>query len=61
VGSVLVAVKLPSGKPFAVALTVMLVIALIGLVLAILIPRQRVEAAATSSPDPAPVTSQATP
>jgi len=50
VGSILVAVKLPSGKPFSVALTVMLVIALIGLVLAILIPRQRVEAAATSSP-----------
>jgi MFS family permease len=61
VGSILVAVKLPSGKPFAVVLTVMLVIALIGLVLAILIPRQRVEAAATSSPDPPPVTSQATP
>jgi MFS family permease len=61
VGSVLVAAKLPSGKPFAVALTVMLVIALIGLVLAILIPRQQVEAAPTSSPDPAPVTSQATP
>jgi MFS family permease len=61
VGSVLVAVKLPSGKPFAVALTVMLVIALIGLVLAILIPRQRVEAAATSSPDPAPATPQAKP
>jgi hypothetical protein len=39
----------------------MLVIALIGLVLAILIPRQRIEAAATSSPDPASVTSEATP
>jgi len=61
VGSVLVAVKLPEGRPFAVALTIMLVVALIGLVLAILIPRQRVEAAATSSPDPAPVTSQPTP
>jgi MFS family permease len=40
VGSVLVAVALPKGQPFAVALTIMLVIALIGLVLAILIPRQ---------------------
>ena len=40
VGSVLVAVKLPAGKPFAVALTVMLVITLLGLVLAVLIPRQ---------------------
>jgi MFS family permease len=39
VGSVLVAVKLPEGRPFAVALTVMLVIALIGLVIAVLIPR----------------------
>ena len=33
VGSVLVAVKLPAGKPFAVALTMMLVFTLIGLVL----------------------------
>jgi MFS family permease len=39
VGSVLVAAKLPAGKPFAAALTVMLVFALIGLVLAVLIPR----------------------
>ena len=44
VGSVLVAVKLPEGRPFAVALTSMLVVALIGLVLAVLIPRQQVEA-----------------
>ena len=43
VGSVLVAVKLPEGRPFGVALTVMLVVALIGLVLAVLIPRQQVE------------------
>ncbi len=43
VGSVLVAVTLPAGKPFAVALTTMLVITLIGLVLAILIPRQPIE------------------
>ena len=48
VGSVLVAVKLPEGRPFAVALTTMLVVALIGLVLAVLIPRQQVEA--TPSP-----------
>ena len=40
VGSVLVAVKLPAGKPFAVALSVMLAITLIGLVLAVLIPRR---------------------
>jgi MFS family permease len=45
VGSVLVAVKLPAGKPFAVALTMLLVIALIGLVIAALIPRQPIEAA----------------
>jgi MFS family permease len=40
VGSVLVATKLPAGKPFAIALATMLVIALVGLVLAVLIPRQ---------------------
>ena len=40
VGSVLVAVKLPAGQPFAVGLAMMLVIALIGLVLGVLIPRQ---------------------
>jgi MFS family permease len=44
VGSVMVAVKLPEGKPFAAALIMMLVITLIGLVLAILIPRQPIEA-----------------
>jgi MFS family permease len=44
VGSVLVAVKLPEGKPFAVALTMMIVFTLIGLVLAVLIPRQPLEA-----------------
>jgi hypothetical protein len=36
---VLVAAKLPAGKPFAVALSVMLVSGLIGLVIAVLIPR----------------------
>ena len=39
VGSVMVAVKLPAGKPFAVALTMLLVFTLIGLVLGVLIPR----------------------
>jgi MFS family permease len=39
VGSVLVAVKLPVGKPFAVALIMMLVFGLIGLVISVLIPR----------------------
>jgi MFS family permease len=41
VGSVLVAAMLPEGKPFAVALTVMLAIALLVLVLAVLIPVRR--------------------
>ena len=39
VGSVLVAVKLPAGKPFAAALVMMLVITVTGLVLGILLPR----------------------
>ena len=46
VGSVLVAAKLPAGKPFAAAMAVLAVIALIGLGLAVLIPR-RPGAAAT--------------
>ena len=55
VGSFLVAVKLPAGKPFAVALTMMLVFTLIGLVLGILIPRRPVDAteAAEESATPA--------
>jgi MFS family permease len=53
VGSILVAVKLPEGRPFAVALTMLLVIALIGLVLAALIPRKPIETAATLSTEPA--------
>jgi MFS family permease len=40
VGSVLVAVALPAGKPFAAASVMLLVFALIGLVLAVLLPRQ---------------------
>ena len=58
VGSVLVAVKLPSGKPFAVALTVMLMLTLLGLVLAVLIPRRPIEATAPASPGAAPAASQ---
>jgi MFS family permease len=55
VGSVLVAVKLPEGKPFAAGLIMLLVLAVIGLVLAILIPRQPVEAPTPSAADAAPV------
>jgi predicted MFS family arabinose efflux permease len=40
VGSVLVAAELPAGKPFALALATMAVITVIGLVLAVLIPRR---------------------
>jgi predicted MFS family arabinose efflux permease len=54
VGSVLVAVTLPKGKPFAVALAIMLVIALIGLVLAILIPRQPTQTAEPADSGVAP-------
>ena len=54
VGSVMVAVKLPEGRPFAVALTTMLVIALIGLVLAVLIPRQPVQASEQANSGAAP-------
>ncbi len=46
VGSILVAVKLPAGKPFAAALTTMLAVTIIGLVLAVFLPRQRVGVAA---------------
>jgi MFS family permease len=55
VGSVLVAVTLPAGKPFAVALATMLVITLVGLVIAVLIPRRPVEAG--QSADSSPVSS----
>jgi hypothetical protein len=54
-----VAVKLPVGKPFAVGLATMLVITLIGLVLAVLIPRRPVETAKPTSPvTAAPTTSR---
>jgi MFS family permease len=49
VGSVMVAVTLPEGKPFAVALIMLLVLTLLGLILAFLIPRQPV--GATESPN----------
>ena len=61
VGSALVAVKLPEGKPFAVALTIMLAITLIGLVLAVLIPRQPIDASTTPSPGTETATRQPTP
>ena len=54
VGSVMVAVKLPAGKPFAVALTMMLVFTLIGLVLGVLIPRGSIEATEPADVDSAP-------
>jgi len=50
VGSALVAVKLPEGKPFAVALIMMIVFTVIGLVLGFLIPRGPIEATAAPSP-----------
>ena len=60
VGSVLVAVKLPEGKPFAVAMTMLLVITFIGLVLAVLMPRKPIEAATAESPGAEPATRQPT-
>jgi MFS family permease len=61
VGSVLVAVTLPEGKPFAVALTIMLVLTLIGLVLAVLIPRQPVQATEPAESATAPATRPSAP
>jgi MFS family permease len=54
VGSVLVAVKLPVGKPFAVALTMMLVFTLIGLVLGVLIPRHSADSTEVAEASRAP-------
>jgi MFS family permease len=54
VGSVLVAVTLPEGGPFAVALTTMLVITLIGLILAVLIPREPARATEPAGTGAAP-------
>ena len=61
VGSVVVAVKLPEGRPIGVALTIMLVFALIGLVLAVLIPRKPIDTRAPESPGTETVTRQPTP
>ena len=60
VGSVLVAVKLPAGKPFAVALTMMIVFTLIGLVLGVLIPRTPIDAKAAGTPGTEPAAQQPT-
>jgi predicted benzoate:H+ symporter BenE len=53
VGSILVAVKMPAGKPFATALALMLVVALAGLVLTVFMPRQPHGTAAPSGQSPA--------
>jgi MFS family permease len=55
VGSVLVAVKMPAGRPFAAGLIVMLVFTLIGLLLAVLIPRERAGTAKPADADTAAV------
>jgi MFS family permease len=56
VGSVLVAVKQPAGKPFAAALIMLLVFTVIGLVLGVLIPREPVEASPETKSDMEPAT-----
>jgi MFS family permease len=53
VGSVLVAVKMPAGRPFAAALIIMLVFTLIGLVISVLIPRAPVGTPGEAAPGPA--------
>jgi MFS family permease len=53
VGSALVAVKLPEGKPFAVGLIMMLVFTLIGLVIAVLLPRGHDRTPEEAAPGPA--------
>ncbi len=58
VGSALVAVKLPAGKPFAVALTMMIIFTVIGLVLAVLIPRGPIDGVAAETPDTGSATRQ---
>ena len=50
VGSILVAVKMPEGKPFAAALVTLIVITLIGLVLSVLLPRQQASAPTPGAP-----------
>jgi MFS family permease len=51
VGSVLVAAKVPGGGPHAAALTVLVVITLIGLLIALFLPKQQAEA--RREPEPA--------
>jgi MFS family permease len=58
VGSALVAVKLPAGKPFAVALTIMIIFTVIGLVLGVFIPRGPIDGVAAETPDTGPATRQ---
>ena len=55
VGSILVAVKLPAGKPFAAAFIVMIAFTAIGLLLAILLPRRKATAAQPADADTAAV------
>ena len=50
VGSVLVAVKMPAGKPFAVAVAVMLAFAVSGLIISVLIPRASSSTSAEAVP-----------
>jgi MFS family permease len=50
VGSVLVAVSMPAGKPFAVAVLMLLVITLIGMLVAVLIPSGRADPGTGSRP-----------
>jgi MFS family permease len=54
-GSILVAVKLPAGKPFAAGLIMLLVFVLIGLLLAVLIPREPAGKAVPADVDTAAV------
>jgi len=57
VGSALVAVKMPAGHPFAVALIMLAVFTLIGLVISVLLPRKPEETAPVTSPGAAPARS----
>lgn len=51
VGSILVAAKQPAGKPFGLSLATLVVITLIGLVLAVLIPRESATATEPAQAD----------
>ncbi|HTZ91800.1 MAG TPA: MFS transporter [Streptosporangiaceae bacterium] len=57
VGSVLVAVRMPAGHPFAVALIMLAVFTAIGLVISVLMPRKPDATAPVPSPGAAPVRS----